>query len=134
MNISKLKKELARVFDDNLHTKQWHNFFDYVIMGFIVVSIIETFISTFTISEGLEKILLIIDWVVQIFFTIEVSLRIWAASEINPKYKGFWGRIKYCFSFYGIIDILATYPFWINYLIPMPVSALRTFRIARLFQ
>ena len=26
------KQELNRVFDDNLHTKQWHNFVDYTIV------------------------------------------------------------------------------------------------------
>jgi len=25
MDTQEFKKELARVFDDNLHTKQWHN-------------------------------------------------------------------------------------------------------------
>ena len=45
--ILKFKQELNRVFDDNLHTKQWHNLFDYVIIGFIVLSTIEVFLSTY---------------------------------------------------------------------------------------
>lgn len=36
----KFKQELNRVFDDNLHTKQWHNLLDYAIIGFIVLSTI----------------------------------------------------------------------------------------------
>ena len=35
--IKNLKQELARVFDDNLRTKQWHNYVDYVIICFIVL-------------------------------------------------------------------------------------------------
>ncbi len=42
----KFKQELNRVFDDNLHTKQWHNYVDYTIIGFIVLSTIEVFLST----------------------------------------------------------------------------------------
>ena len=43
----KFKQELNRVFDDNLHTKQWHNYVDYAIIGFIVLSTIEVFLSTY---------------------------------------------------------------------------------------
>ena len=41
------KQELNRVFDDDLHTKQWHNYLDYVIIGFIVLSTLEVFLSTY---------------------------------------------------------------------------------------
>ena len=41
------KQELNRVFDDNLHTKQWHNYVDYAIIGFIVLSTVEVFLSTY---------------------------------------------------------------------------------------
>ena len=134
MRTQEFKKELARVFDDNLHTKQWHNYVDYAIIGLILLSTAEIFISTFPISATAEKWMKFIDWFTQIFFTIEVSLRIWTADEIDPKYKGFWGRVKYCFSFYGLIDFLATYPFWFNFIFPLPVTALKSLRVMRLFR
>lgn len=134
MSVREFKKGLARVFDDNLHTKQWHNYVDYAIVGLILLSTAEIFISTFPISTTTEKWMKGIDWVTQIFFTIEVSLRIWAADELDPKYKGFWGRVKYCFSFYGLIDFLATYPFWFSFIAPLPVTALKSLRIVRLFR
>ena len=115
MDSESFKKGLARVFDENLHTRQWHNYVDYAIIGIIILSTAEIFISTFNVSPAVEKWLKAIDLITQIFFTVEVSLRIWAADQIDPKYKGLWGRIRYCFSFYGIVDFLATYPFWINY-------------------
>lgn len=134
MTTQTFKKELARVFDDNLHTKQWHNYVDYAIIGLILLSTAEIFISTFHISAATEKWMRGIDWFTQIFFTIEVSLRIWTADEIDPKYKGFWGRVRYCFSFYGLIDLLATYPFWLNFILPLPVTALKSIRVMRLFR
>ena len=134
MSTQEFKKGLARVFDDNLHTKQWHNYVDYVIIALILLSTAEIFISTFPISATAEKWMKGIDWFTQIFFTIEVSLRIWTADEIDPKYKGFWGRVRYCFSFYGLIDFLATYPFWLNFLIPLPVTAMKSLRVLRLFR
>ena len=134
MTTQEFKKGLARVFDDNLHTKQWHNYVDYAIIGLILLSTAEIFISTFPISATAEKWMKGIDWFTQIFFTIEVSLRIWTADEIDPKYKGFWGRVKYCFSFYGLIDFLATYPFCFSFIVPLPVTALKSLRIMRLFR
>ena len=41
------KKQLARVFDSDLRTKQWENYADYAIIGLIVISTIEVFLSTY---------------------------------------------------------------------------------------
>ena len=102
------KRELNRVFDDNLHTKQWHNVVDYIIIGLILLSTLEVFLSTYDgIVERYGTWLKVVDYFTTIVFTIEVSLRIWCADLLDPKYKGFWGRVRYCFSFYGFIDVLA---------------------------
>ena len=133
--IEQFKAELNRVFDDNLRTKQWQNFVDYAIIGLIVISTIEVFLSTYDgIVEQYGKWLHFIDYFTTIFFTIEVTLRIWCADLLDEKYKGFWGRIRYCFSFYGLIDILSTYPFYLNFVVKVPYVALKALRIARLLR
>ena len=133
--IQNFKLELARVFDDNLHTKQWHNYVDYTIIGLIVLSTLEVFLSTYDgIVEKYGLWLKVVDYFTTFFFTIEVSLRIWCADLIDEKYKGFWGRVRYCFSFYGLIDILSTYPFYLHFFMPMPYVALKALRIARLLR
>ena len=114
--IEKFRTELNRVFDDDLHTKQWHNYLDYAIIGLIVISTIEVFLSTYdNIALRYGRWLHVVDYATTIFFTIEVTLRIWCADLLDEKYKGFWGRIKYCFSFYGLIDVLSTFPFYLNF-------------------
>ena len=70
--IQQLKINLARVFDDNLHTKQWHNYMDYCIIGMIVVSTISIFVSTFNVSPIVEKCIYIINIVTLIFFSIVI--------------------------------------------------------------
>lgn len=133
--IESFKRELSRVFDDNLHTKQWHNYVDYTIIGLIILSTVEVFLSTYDgIVEKYGLWLKIVDYFTTAFFTIEVSLRIWCADQIDDKYKGFWGRVRYCFSFYGLIDILSTYPFYLHFFMPMPYVALKALRIARLLR
>lgn len=129
------KQQLARVFDDNLRTRQWQNYVDYTIIALILLSTLEVFLSTYDgIVEKYGIFLKAIDYFTTAFFTIEVSLRIWAADQIDPKYKGFWGRVRYCFSFYGLIDILATYPFYLHFFMPIPYVALKALRIARLLR
>ncbi len=135
MTIKEFKEKLNNVFDDNLHTKQWHNYVDYAIISLIIISTLEVFVSTFPGAEqrfgGLLKF---IDIFTTIVFTIEVTLRIWNADMLDDKYKGFWGRVRYCFSFYGLIDILSTYPFYVSFVFPLPYTALKVLRVARLFR
>ena len=130
----KFKQQLARVFDNDLRTKQWENHVDYAIIGLIVISTLSVFISTFEVSPVCERVLHIIDIVTVVAFTIEVSLRIWAADEIDPKYKGFWGRVRYCFTFYGLIDIISTYTFYVSLVFPLPYAMLKSLRVMRLLR
>ena len=133
--ILKFKQELNRVFDDNLHTKQWHNYVDYAIIGLIIISTVEVFLSTYDgIVEKYGKWLHFVDYFTTAIFTVEVTLRIWCADLLDEKYKGFWGRVKYCFSIYGLIDILSTYPFYLNFFVKIPYTALKALRIARLLR
>ena len=132
--MQKFKKQLARIFDNDLRTKQWENYPDYAIIGLIVLSTLSVFISTFNVGPLCEKVLSVIDIVTVITFTIEVTLRIWAADELDEKYKGFWGRVRYCFTFYGLIDILSTYTFYVQMFIPLPYSMLKALRVLRLLR
>ena len=135
MNINTFKCELSRVFDDDLHTKQWHNYVDYAIIGLIIISTLEVFASTYDyVVEQYGSILHIIDYATTFIFTIEVVLRIWCADMLSDRYKGFWGRVRYCFSFYGLIDILSTYTFYIALVVPLPYAMLKSLRVLRLLR
>ncbi len=112
MILNHIKQKLHRVFDDNLHTGQWENYVDYTIIFLIVLSTLQIFLSTYDgIEQKYSTLLKIIDYGTTAFFTVEVSLRIWCADLIDDKYKGIIGRIRYCLSFYGLIDVLSTYSF-----------------------
>jgi len=121
--IEKIKEDLKYVFDDNMNTKVWHNVADWVIIALISVSSLEVFLSTFEgISSQYGDVLHFIDVFTTIVFTIEVSLRYWVCGK------------KYAFSFFGIIDFLSTYPFYLGLLMPIPVAALKILRVARLLR
>lgn len=132
--IRKFKEKMARVFDNDMRTKQWENYIDYVIIGLIVISTLSVFISTFNVSPLCEKILSVIDVFTVITFTIEVTLRIWSADLLDERFKGFWGRVRYCLTFYGLVDILSTYTFYVSLFIPLPYSVLKALRVLRLLR
>lgn len=132
--LRKFRYQLGRVFDDDLGTRQWYNIADWVIVFMIILSSVEIFLATFAWPEPVEKVLGVINEITLGFFIVEVTLRIWAAPEKSQRYRGFTGRIRYCCTFYGFIDFISTYPFVIQYFVPLPVNTLKVLRTARIIR
>lgn len=133
--INNFRVKLADVFDDDLDTVQWRNHVDFLILSLIVISTIEIFLSTFDFIElKFGFILRFVDIFTTIFFTLEIILRIWTADLVNPKFKGFFGRLRYCFSFFGLLDLLSTVPFYVNIFFPISYSTFKLFRVLRLLR
>lgn len=79
--------------------------FNWLIQILIIVSLISFSIETLPdISPIFQDILNKSEIIIVIIFSIEYLLRIWTCDN----------RIKYIFSFYGIIDLLAILPFYIS--------------------
>lgn len=103
--------------------------FDYVMIALIVVSVSVMAIETLPgFPQEFKEIVLWFDWVIILIFTIEYGLRLWTAPM----------KLRYVFSFWGVIDFLAIAPFWIGLLIGFPggevLWTLRIFRIAKLLR
>lgn len=130
----RLRQILAQIFDNDLRTKQWENIPDYIIIGLIVLSTLSVFISTFDVTPICQRVLHIVDIVTVVVFTIEVSLRIWVADELDERFRGFWGRVRYCCTFYGFIDVVSTYSFYVSLFLPLPYALLKVLRAARLLR
>ena len=129
-----IKQAIAAALDDEKNSRA-DKVVDGIVITLIVISTLEIFLSSFaSLGERVNRTLNFIDLFTTIVFTVEVSLRIWLAGDINPKYKGFMGRLKYCISLYGLIDILATYPFYLGFLFPIPYTVFKAFRIVRLLR
>jgi voltage-gated potassium channel len=71
-------------------------------------------------------------------FTLEYALRVWAAGvprEGMPGSGGWRGRWGYIRSFHGIVDLLATLPFYLEFLFPdADLRVMRTLRLVRVFK
>jgi voltage-gated potassium channel len=102
-------------------------FFDMALLAIILLSVAALLLeSVAPIKMEYGKALSIIEWTITIFFTIEYIFR--ALSVRRP--------LKYILSFYGIIDLLATLPTYVDLLFPgfHYLLALRAVRLLRVFR
>jgi len=69
-----------------------------------------------------------------IIFTIEYLLRMWVCTENKSYRRPLTGRIKYFFTPYAIIDLIAIAPFYLPMIIPVDLIFLRALRLMRLLR
>ncbi|MBD2533941.1 ion transporter [Nostoc flagelliforme FACHB-838] len=80
--------------------------------------------ETYNIPDSMRFKLNLADTAIVIIFAVEYSLRLWSAEN----------KIKYIFSFYSIIDLMAILPFFIGMVDISFIRLLRWFRILRLIR
>ncbi|MCL6273101.1 ion transporter [Muricauda sp. 2012CJ35-5] len=101
--------------------------FDIVLVFLIVLSVVLVMLeSVKEIDANHHKLLLTLEWVVTIFFSLEYIARL--ISIRRP-----W---KYVFSFYGIVDFVSTIPLYLSYILAgsQVLLAIRAFRLLRIFR
>jgi voltage-gated potassium channel len=104
--------------------------FDLFLLVLIVISIAAVMLESMVgIKYRYGKELEIIEWIITIFFTLEYIGRIIAVKR----------PLKYIFSTYGLIDLLATLPAYIDLLFPglhflLSIRAIRLLRIFRILK
>lgn len=97
--------------------------FDLVIQILILVSLVAFSIDTLPdLSERTRWWLNALEAGIVAVFTVEYLLRIWVADS----------KWRFATSFFGIIDLLAIVPFYLNW--ELDLRAIRSFRFLRLFQ
>lgn len=108
--------------------------FDTMIMTLIVFSVLSVFICTFRIPEWLFRILIRIEFVSIIIFTVEYALRIWTANYLFPELGPIRSRIRYITSHMAIIDLISILPFILPILHTYNLVGVRVFRLVRLLR
>lgn len=117
----KIKTNIKNIIE-NQDTKLSQGF-DYFIQAAIIVSIVSFSIETLpNINSSLGYILTIIEIVTVFIFTVEYLMRIWVADR----------KMRYIFSFYGVIDLIAIAPFYLS--MTLDARSLRAFRLLRLIR
>ncbi len=97
--------------------------FDLAIVVLILVSSAIFVAETYSLPASIKEILLFVDVVIILLFTIEFFARVYVA---HPKKK-------YLYSWLGVVDVLAFLPFWLSFFIPW-VHTLQFLRVLRVFK
>ncbi|WP_447527926.1 ion transporter [Vreelandella sp. TE19] len=66
-------------------------------------------------------------------FTVEYLVRLYAVGE-NPRYRGVRGRLRYIFSFWALLDLVAILPFFIGFIHHDNAFLLRLLRLVRMLR
>ncbi len=69
------------------------------------------------------------EWFSVIVFTLEYIARLWSADH---KFKK--GRLRFAFSYYGIIDVMAVLPFYLPMIMPFDLRVIRMLRLFMLLR
>ncbi len=70
-------------------------------------------------------------------FTVDYGLRFWCVGAGEPRHAGAWGRVRYVFTFFSLVDLVSILPFYVDFLVPgnLPASQfLRMFRLLRMMK
>ncbi|WP_430816157.1 ion transporter [Carboxylicivirga sp. RSCT41] len=129
-----MRKLIYKLIDKN-DGSRLSTIFDYVIMTLIVLSVVSI------ILESIESIKVSYGGYLKAFnifsitiFSIEYLLRIIASGKTHPANNKFKSALKFIFSTYGIIDLLAILPFFLPMLIKLDLRFLRALRLTRILR
>ncbi len=115
-------KEKLRIIVEEYETKMGR-LFDLSIQFLIVLSLISFSIETLpNLSIEFQKTLRYLETGSVIIFTVEYLLRLFVAKK----------KLKFIFSIYGLIDLLAILPFYLA--LGVDLRSIRIFRMFRLFR
>lgn len=98
-----------------IHRQLKSKWFQYAELFFIVGSLASIIYSSFEASAPYRKQLFTFNYVASFVFTVEYVLRLISAPMLYQHKWAWQSRIKYIFSFYGIIDFVAILPFIVIY-------------------
>lgn len=101
--------------------------FDVALLWLILISVILVLLESVSfIREGNEEVFLILEWFITVLFAIEYIVRIYCVHK----------PLRYVFSFYGVIDLLAILPTIISVVFPAARSLMiiRVMRLMRVFR
>ena len=101
--------------------------FDVALMAFIVLSILVVVAESIEgVSHVAGPYLRVLEYIFTFFFTAEYVLRLYCSP--SPR--------RYALSFFGLVDLLATLPFYITWLFGPAryLLIIRTFRLIRVFR
>ena len=109
--------------------------YDFFNAATIILNLVVSVMYTYsTVRERYGKILLLVEGVTVLFFTVDYILRLLTARFMYPRLREGHALRKYVFSFNGMVDALSVVPYYLPVFFPMGTVAFRMIRIIRIFR
>ena len=104
--------------------------YDFSLVIAVAINIFIAIFDTFPEADPYEKIIWVIECITVVFFAIDYLLRIWTADYLYENMSPARARLRFIFSWAGLVDLLSCVPF----LAASGGGALRMFRIIRILR
>ncbi len=112
--------------------------FDIFIMSLILLNVAAVILETVeSIHNSIPEVFYYFEIFSIVVFSIEYLGRLWTCTYFEKYQHPIWGRVRFFFSFAGLIDLLAILPFYLPLVFAMDgrvLRILRLFRILRIFK
>lgn len=132
--MSKFRKRLFEIIQIGGADDAISRSFDVAITSVIIINILVTFLETFENLVRLMPLFKVIELITIILFTIEYIARLVTADLLYPNDKKIISVLSFVFSFYGLIDFMSFFPYYLPVATPTGVAVFRLFRVFRIFR
>lgn len=130
-----MKSRIYKLVENGSHGNRMNRLFDYFIMSLIILSVSAIILESIAeIKLEYEKFLDIFNTISIGIFSIEYLLRLYVSDMTHLSSSRWKSALKFIFSAYGIIDLLAILPFYLPMLIKMDLRFLRALRLTRILR
>lgn len=133
--VKRIKERLYEILEIAAVGDITSKLFDIFIITLITLNVVAVILATVKrLDSQYQYYFRIFEIFSVTIFTIEYLLRLWTCT-INKNFRNFiTGRIKYIFTPFAIIDLLAILPFYLPMIIPLDLRFIRAVRLFRLFR
>jgi voltage-gated potassium channel len=127
-----IKDRIYRLVEKGDHGHRINRIFDYFIMTLILLSVFSIILESISeINIKYRQPLIIFNYISIIIFSVEYLMRLYISDLTFPSNSRIKSLLKFMFSTYGIIDLLAIIPFYLPMFIKMDLRFLRVLRLTR---
>jgi voltage-gated potassium channel len=88
--------------------------------------------SVETIERSMGRLFQIVDMISVGVFSLEYLLRLWSSPVSHPEHSRARARLRYAFTFFGLVDLLAIAPFYLQAFFIADLRVVRGLRLLRL--
>lgn len=128
----KIKEKVFHLMEKGAHGSRINLIFDYVIMALIMLNVVALILETIPdFGIPFRTYFYYFEFASVIIFSFEYILRIYISDLTHPSSNRIKSVLKFIFSFYGLIDLLAVLPFYLPFITILDLRFLRILRLMR---